>query len=210
MAIRPAITAKEMAAFVSDYQAAFPQWEAVGGDTLVRVGGVVAQVIWFDRLRTGSYRPTCRVHVLAAPGEKGGTVVLSQFLGVKYRSITPRAHPGILESVVREIKSEIIPAISKPLDAVNVAELLSDRAYVRPVDAYALAFLYAALGRNDDAKRWIAEYHKAFRELEMPEQPSDKDRVELLDHLGKWIDCADSEDQLAAIVTQESAKLLAS
>lgn len=204
------ITPKQMREIVAEYSSQFPSWTVVGFDALVRFNGAVAQLIWFDRLRTGTYRPTCRVHVLVAPSESGGTVVLTQFLNIKHREISLQNHQKMINSVTTSIKSEIIPAVSRPIDASNIAELLSDRPIVRPVNAYALAFLCASLGRNDDAKRWIAEYQKAFRDLGLPEQPSDTSRVELLKQLSKWIDYSDLKDQLAAIVTQESAKLMAS
>jgi len=99
---------------------------------------------------------------LAAPGDVGGTVVLAQFLDVKHWEITFQAHPKMLSLVILALKSEMMPAISKPLNAINVAELWAPHAHGRPVGAYAMAFLCASLGRSEDAKRWVAEYHKAF------------------------------------------------
>lgn len=120
MAIRNKITLKEMAIIIGDYQAAFPEWQAVRGDTLVRINRAVGQAIWFDRLRTGAYRPTCRVHVLAAPGEWGGTAVLSHFLDVKFRSITLESHHVMFKYVVNDLNLKLIPKI---LDSENVANL---------------------------------------------------------------------------------------
>ena len=60
---------------VRDYQRHLPEWQIVEGGTLLRVGGCIAQAIWFDRLRTGAYSPTAGIHVLAAPDEHGGAVI---------------------------------------------------------------------------------------------------------------------------------------
>lgn len=106
--------------------------------------------------------------------------MLVQFLDVKHWEITFQAHPKMLSLVILALKSEMMPAISKPLNAINVAELWALHTHGRPVGAYAMAFLCASLGRSEDAKRWVAEYHKAFRKLEPPEQPSDISRQILL------------------------------
>src|SRR5262245_30837832 len=102
------LTAKEIEQIVADYQKAFPDWEHVGGDTLIRTSHLIGQAIWFDRLRTGAYRPTVRIHVFAAPSpdETGGTVVLPQFLGIKNKEITARGHPAQFSAVVAALKSE--------------------------------------------------------------------------------------------------------
>jgi len=152
------ITPSELAPIIADYRAAFPDWELVRSDMLVRFSGRLAQVIWFDCLRTGGYRPTCGVYVLAAPSNEGGTAVLPQFLNIKIREIRLHAHAQLLSAVVTALNSEILPPIGRPLDERAVAELLRDRSAGRPANAYALACLFGALGRTEDAARWIGEY----------------------------------------------------
>jgi len=200
------LTTKEIKQIVADYQSVFPEWKTVDGDTLIRTNHFIGQAIWFDRLRTGAYRPSARVHVFAAPDESGGTVVLPQFLGVKNREITARAHSKQFPAVVIAIKSEIVPPVAKALDAAAVAELLSARSAGRPVGAYALACLYAAIGRTDEAKRWIAEYHSAFNALQLPEQPSDRERSTFLAKICSWIEHSSCELELAAVAQREKVK----
>jgi hypothetical protein len=208
MPARTKLTTKEIAEIVADYRTAFPEWQTARGDTLVRVNGAVGQAIWFDRLRTGAYRPTCRIHVLAAPDEGGGTVVLPQFLGIKNKEILAAIHARVLPAVILALKSEIAPSISKPLDPAHVAELLGARAGGRPANAYALACLYAALDRGVEATRWITEYYKAVRALELPEQPIDRSRAAFLDEVASWIAKSDSGVHMSNVLEQEKSKLL--
>ncbi len=202
------LTISELAPIVADYRAAFPDWQLVGGDVLVRFSGPVAQAIWFDRLRTGTYRPTCRVHVLAAPTEEGGTVVLPQFLNIKVREIAPNAHAKSLSAVVAALKSEVLPSLGKALDARAVAELLRDRSPGRPANAYALACLFGALGRSEDAARWIGEYRSAITGLGLAPQPVDAERDAFLNKVGEWLRLPDRDARFAEIVEQQKSRLL--
>jgi len=208
MPARTKLTTKEVTEIVADYGGAFPEWQIVGGDLLVRVKGPVGQAIWFDRLRTGAYRPTCRIHVLAAPDDAGGTVVLPQFLGIKTKEIIGDAHTKMLPAVILGLKSEVVPSILKPLDPTNVAELLCSRAAGHPAGAFALACLWAALGRNIEATRWIAEYHNAVQVLGLPEQPIDRSRAAFLHEVANWVAKSESAARMNNIVEQEKSKLL--
>lgn len=172
------------------------------------MSGPVAQSIWFDRLRTGAYRPTARIQVLTAPDEPGGTVVLPQFLGVKNREIDARAHLRQLPAVLAALRSEVLPPIDRPLDANVVAELAAARSSGRPAGAYAVACLFAALGRTADARRWIGEYHSAVEALGLPEQPIDVSRSAFLRQLETWMEASTSDAELLNILEQEKVKLL--
>lgn len=202
------LTSKEIGSIVLDYQLHLPDWEIVGGDTLLRTAGPVAQSIWFDRLRTGTYRPTARVHVLAAPDEMGGTVVLPQFLGIKNKEVSARSHMKQLPAVIAALRSEIAPSIEKPLDANVVVELAVMRSHGRPAGAYAIACLFAAIGRVAEARRWIAEYHSALSGVGLPEQPIDAFRASFLSQLESWIAASVAEAELVTVVQEQKAKLL--
>lgn len=208
MAAKARLTSKEIGSIVRDYQAHLSGWEIVGGDTLLRTTGPIAQSIWFDRLRTGVYRPTARIHVLAAPDEMGGTVVLPQFLGVKHKEISAQAHMKQLPAVVEALCNEVVPTIDKPLDANVVAELAATRSHGRPAGAYAVACLFAALGRVAEARRWMAEYHSALSSVGLPEQPIDISRSSFLSQLEVWIAASVAEAELATVVQEQKAKLL--
>lgn len=210
MAIKTRLTAKEIGAITIDYQTHLPGWEIVGGDTLLRIAGPIGQSIWFDRLRTGAYRPTARIHILAAPDQMGGTVVLPQFLGVKNKEISAQAHVRQLPAVLKALHSEVLPTINKPLNASVVAELVATRSHGRPAGAYASACLFAALGRFSDARLWIAEYHSAVTNVGLLVQPVDAVRSSFLKKLEGWIDASTVEAELATVIQQEKAKLLSS
>ncbi len=191
-----------------DYQSHLSGWQVVGGDTLLRTSGPVAQSIWFDRLRTGAYRPTARIHVLAAPDEHGGTVVLPQFLGVKHREIDAQAHLRRLPSVLEALRAEVSPPIDRPLNASAVAELAATQSLGRPAGAYAVACLFAALGRTADVRRWMEEYRSALKAVGLPEQPIDVFRSSFLSQLETWIGVSTSEAELVNVVDEEKSKLL--
>lgn len=202
------ITEKEIGAIVQEYQEHLAGWRVVGNDTLVRVSGPVAQAIWFDRLRTGAYRPTARIHILSAPSGLGGSVVLPQFLGVKVRQVASQEHRRQLPNVIAALFAEVLPPINEPLDASAVVELAASQSKGRPAGAYAVACLFAALGQNADARRWIGEYHAAIRGLGLPEQPIDASRSTFLSQLEVWLDKSTSTKELAGVVDREKARLL--
>ena len=204
------ISLRELVPIMADYRAAFPDWQLARGDILVRFGVLIAQVIWFDRLRTGDYRPTCGVYVLVAPSKEGGTSVLSQVLNIKIREITRQAHAQSLSGAVSALKSEILPSLGKPLDERVVAELLRERAKGRPANAYALACLLAALGRADDAIRWIGEYHSALAGLCLPSQPVDVERDAFLKKVEEWLKFPGRDARFAEVVEQQKSRLLRS
>ena len=209
MATNAKLTSKEISVIVRDYHAQLPEWHIVGGDTLLRFGRSIAQSLWFDRLRTGSYRPTARIHVLVAPDERGGTVVLPQFLGVKNKEVTKQAHARQLPSVIAALHSELSPSIDKSLDENTVVELAASRSHGRPAGAYAVACLYAALGTTSEARRWIREYHAAIKAVGIPEQPIDVSRSSFLKQLEMWIEKSIVDTELSSVIEREKIKLLA-
>jgi hypothetical protein len=202
------LTLTELAPIVADYMAAFPGWQLAGGDMLVRVSGPVAQIIWFDRLRTGAYRPTCRVHVLVAPSEIGGTAVLSQFLNIKIRELTLSAHVRSFSVVIAALKSEILPSLDRALDAGAVADLLRDRSLGRPANAYAVACLFGALGRPKESVQWIGEYRRAIAGLGLAPQPADAERDAFLDKVEEWLKMTNGNARFAEVVELQKARLL--
>ncbi len=202
------LTLKKIALIVADYHTAFPDLQLVGDDLLVRFAGPVAQVIWFDRLRTGAYRPTCRIHVLAAPSQEGGTAVLAQFVNIKVRETMPTSHEKSVANVVAALKTEILPSLSMSLDVNGIAELLQDRSHGRPASAYALACLFGALGRSKDAVRWAGEYRNAVAALGLPVQPIDAERGAFLSKISEWVKLPTCDALFAEVVAKQKALLL--
>ena len=114
----------------------------------------------------------------------------------------------ILPAVLAALRSEVLPPIDRPLDANVVAELAAARSSGRPAGAYAVACLFAALGRTADARRWIGEYHSAVEALGLPEQPIDVSRSAFLRQLVAWMEASTSDAELLNILEQEKVKLL--
>ena len=197
-----------LAPILADYRKAFPAWRPVGPDCLVRLAGPLAQVIWFDRLRTGEYRPTCRVHVLVAPGSQGGTPVLSQFLSPRARQATARTHPQRLAAIVHALRTEVEPSPDQPLDARQVATLLASRSLGRPANAFAVACLFGALGDMAATEHWIIEYDAAVAQLGLAPQPIDSQRGAFLGILRQWLLFPDRQARFKSLITQQTALLL--
>lgn len=208
MESKPVIKLKEITNFVREYQAALPEWQIVEKDTLARVNGIIGQAIWFDRLRTGEYRPTFRVHVLVAPSELGGTSVLPQFLDARYRSITPKSHSFMMNSVIMKMKSSIIPNISKPFDAMEIKNLLLYKDHIEIIYSYALAFLCAYFGEIEESRNFIMKYHKMMRNFGMYDNDCNINRENMLNKLENWIEKSDLQNNLSNIVAEEKNKFL--
>jgi hypothetical protein len=148
------------------------------------------------------------VHILAAPGPEGGTIVLPQFLNVKIREITLKSHARALGAVLGALKSEILPSLSQQLDEHAVVELLKQKSASRPANAFALACLLAVLGASDDSVHWITEYHTAIAALGLPYQPVDAEREAFLKKVEEWLKLTEREARFAEVVENQKSRLL--
>jgi hypothetical protein len=201
-------TLKELAPIIEDYRAAFPEWQLVNEDVLIRFGTWVAQSIWFDRLRSGTYRPTCGVHVLVAPSSSGCTGVMTQFLNIKQREIRPEAHVRVFQSVIIALKSEIYPSLEKPLNELEVIDAVKKNYADRPAAVYALACLLGALGRSNETLQWIDKYHSALARLKLVPQSIDVERDTFLRKVEEWLKQPEREANFADVAEQQKALLL--
>lgn len=148
--IKP-MTKSELRKYVEAYRPLFCNWNAVGNDGFVRVSGPIAQMVWFENLRSGAYRPAAGVSILVA---KGGSM-LHQFLDIRNRQVLPREHDSKFERVCQAMCDQFVPSINSPLDASEVCRLCEERATGRIHDAHSLSALYAYLGDFDSARKWL-------------------------------------------------------
>lgn len=206
---RPKITLSQIKAIVEQYHSEFPTWTVVGRDMLVRTEGWLAQVIWFDRLRTGRYRPTCSVSVLCARTGGGGIDVLTQFLGWRCDTATLQEHREYLfPLMVDSIKKDVFPSVLEPIDPIVVAEACASKAPNHVTTCYALASLYGALGRMEESRYWIRHYHQCFDALGIAPSGVDKQRYDFLHEIQNVLTTDEAPGFFAEVADHERAILL--
>lgn len=149
MNIKP-LTKSQLSEVVACYGKAFPGWDVVAGERLVRSSGPLLQQIGFEALRSGAYRPSVAVRVLIAPG----VVLLPQFLDVRHREIFAREHASKWERVVAAIEQQVRPSVRAPLDVRDVIDLGTKSTAGSANDMCGLAALNAYIGNSDEALGW--------------------------------------------------------
>jgi hypothetical protein len=202
--LRKRMTAKELRPIVEDYHRAFPDWRVLEGELFARESGPVMQVIGFERLSTGSYRPVCGVYYLCIPDRDGRFG--HQFLNVKVRQVHPRAHESTRDKVVEAIHSEIVPSVDAPLDAEQVLQMHEAYEFIRSPDAHHLAALNAYLGHDERALYWCSQFSSLVEQLGLGWQDFDLKRRAFLDQLEKWLQAGDAKQQLERVLQDERHK----
>ncbi|MCD4825804.1 MAG: hypothetical protein K8S55_14520 [Phycisphaerae bacterium] len=147
MGILQPITKKQLREIVQCYAAVLPEWEIVGGDSMVRSEGPVTQQIGFESLRSGAYRPAMGIRALPLPT----VAMLHQFLDIKHRETFLREHPSRWENVATAMEQQFRPSIRKPLDLREVKILCEQEAGESTNDLCMLAILSAYLGDSEEA-----------------------------------------------------------
>lgn len=117
--IRLPITRRQLVNCVADYQTAFPGWVVERGLTLTRNFGPVRQVIAFEALRSGAYRPSCSIDVLTTPSSQ----LLFSFLDIKHRQVTLRRHTEVWPHIVQAMEKQFRPSIRESIDVREIIRL---------------------------------------------------------------------------------------
>jgi hypothetical protein len=154
MAMKP-LSKRELDEFFQVYRDAFPEWEADAPYALSRSRGPITQVIGFESLSYGAYRPTCGVVVVGPPD--GGSTLLPQMLDVKHRQIERRQHQSEWPKILRAIEDQFVPDVRRPLDVADVLSLAEKEASggvanLRYLNGLAVLSVYA--GHDDRAIKW--------------------------------------------------------
>jgi len=149
------LTKAQLVGYFRDYREAFPEWSVEHEVVLYRSAGPVKQLIGFEALRSGAYRPSHSVEVAGTP--EGGQV-LFQFLDVRHREVLPREHAAKWPSVVKAMEDQFLPALHEPLEPTEVLRLGEESVVKWKVESPAafssLAALSAHLGDLDRSLRW--------------------------------------------------------
>jgi hypothetical protein len=147
MSIPKPMTKKQLKDVVCEYATAFPDWTIFEDNAFVREHGPIQQMIWFQKLRSGAYRPTHVVRALPIVISR----MLTQMLDVRNRETDYKRHKTRWRDVVGAMEQQFKPSIRKPLDIAEVASLCEAEARETTNDLVMLAILYAWLGRRDKA-----------------------------------------------------------
>jgi len=185
------ITLSELKPIFEDYAAWLSEWQVGGKDTLFRFNGPVLQGLWLDRLRTGHFRPTFYIKVLAVP-RKAGSMELCQFLTIRQQTIHPSRHKELFAEVISSVERNIFPSILTPLQLENVFYGYEKRAAPNPAETVSLAALAAYLGDSEKYRKW----KNSFFELLDTRYTSAKERnLELYSEFFRQVEAGSESNQ---------------
>ncbi len=147
------MTKAQLKAVVADYAAKFPDWTLVhDGTAFVRNSGPIQQIIWFQTLKTGDYRPTHGISALTL--WEAHIRMLPQMLDVRNRESSQNQHTTRMPNMLAAMEQQFKPDIHKPLDIAEVLALCETEAGAMPDttnNMAMLAILNAWLGRDAEA-----------------------------------------------------------
>lgn len=166
MPMKP-LTKKELKEYFQVFRDAFADWEVDAPYSLSRTCGPITQVIGFQSLSSGAYRPMCGVEVSGPPG--GDTPLLPQMLDVKHREVSRREHAEKWPKVLKAIEQQFVPDVRKPLDIAEVLRLAEEHAERSGItnERYlvGLATLNAHLSHDDRAIEWCDRAEASIKEF---------------------------------------------
>jgi hypothetical protein len=152
--IKP-LSKTQLVEYFNTYRDRFPDWAVEHEVTLTRMAWPIKQVVAFQALRSGAYRPSSVVAILPALGH---CHVLSKWLDIKHREILPREHASKWAMVLEAMEQQFLPLIRKPLDVAEVVQLAEEEVVREKIEninySCGLATLNACLGNQDRALWW--------------------------------------------------------
>ena len=159
------LTKKELKEYFQVYRDAFPDWEVDEPYSLSRTCGPIRQVIGFENLSYGAYRPSCVIEVAGPPD--GGSSVLPQMLDVKHRQVERRQHATEWPKVLRAIEEQFTPRVREPMEIMEVFRLAEQEAEKGANGRYlnGVASLAVYVSQDDRALEWCNRAEANFIEF---------------------------------------------
>ena len=146
------MTKGQLKAVVAEYAARFPEWTIyVDGTAFVRRSGPIQQMIWFQKMRSASYRPSHGIRALVLP--EAHIRMLPQ-LPFRPSTVTYTSHEKRMAEMLNAMERQFRPDIRKALDIAEVLALCEAEAQSMPDttnNMAMLAILNAWLGHDTDA-----------------------------------------------------------
>lgn len=145
------MTKAELRRYVDAYRVFFNDWIQIKGEGFFRFSGPIAQLVWFENLRSGAYRPASAVSILVARN----SVMLHGFLDVRHRQVYPREHDAKFKEICSAMQEQFVPPICQPLNPLEVLKTCEENARESIQDAHALSALHAYFGHMNSARKWM-------------------------------------------------------
>jgi len=199
------MTQKRLHEFVKAYVPAFPDWKLVNDEYFIRFGGPVAQVVGFEALRSGAYRPANGVRVLVAPK----AAMLHQFLDIKNREVFATEHDQKMDAVIEAMEQQFAPAIRSPLVPKDILALCENSASERINDAYALSAFNASCGNRERAIEWLDILSRLTEQSEQELFDWEREYMEFGNELRRQIENQNEKSFLTNMCDTEKSRLLA-
>ena len=141
------MTKKQLMGVVAEFATAFPDWTMFeDGTAFVRKSGPIQQMIWFQKMSSGSYRPTHVINTLPIAIPRMLTQMPFRPSTVAYKS-----HDRKWREMLSAMEQQFKPDIRKPLDIAETLILCRAEARETTNDLAMLAILYAWLSYKAEA-----------------------------------------------------------
>jgi len=161
------LTKKHLVEYLQPYREALPDWAVEHDVMLTRTHGPLKQVIHFQALRSGSYRPSHAVDILVHVPD--GCSILHKHLDIKHREVLPRDHATKWPLVLRAMEEQFEPSIRQPLgvaETLRLAEEEAGRDRINNINySIGLAVLNAYLGNAERALYWCGRVEETATHL---------------------------------------------
>lgn len=142
------MTKAQLKKVVADYAAIFSGWSLFQDTAFIRTHGPIRQMVWFEALRTGDYRPRNGISAVSMPIVR----MLPQMLDVRHREASVSQHEARMPGIVAAMEEQFLPDIRKTIDAGKVLALCEARAKPNSANDQAmLAILYSWLDHRQEA-----------------------------------------------------------
>jgi hypothetical protein len=115
----PKMTPAEFRSVVSDYASTLPNWKRTKKNTIERESFPVHQMIWFQRLTTGDYRPTNSVGAVPFKAKS----IVHEVLDVKHRECRFKNHAARWGQIADAMKAQFHPALDAEIDLDELLRL---------------------------------------------------------------------------------------
>lgn len=164
------LTKRQLIGYFQSYRDALPDWAVEHDVTLTRTFGPLKQVIYFEALRSGAYRPGHSVDIMLRVPD--GCSILHKDLDIKHRQVLPREHVAKWPLVLKAMEEQFEPSICQPLDVAETLRLAEEQVARHRIDNInyltGLAVLNLYLEHTVRALYWCGRIEETAANLGRP------------------------------------------